>query len=142
MAQHKAPVKVRFASFYSIQLELLSKKIMLFLPALVAVIAADPQSTWECTEQKNGTFPSAASARWTELNCTGVVKNYVGQNIAVGPIVVHVATALVTGDANSLVLRPVVAETPLGLAKLHEMANQSEVSKDFIPLVGVNGGCK
>lgn len=65
------------------------------------------------------------------------MKTFIGTDDNIGPIIVHTATAIITGpsgdDSSSsggggsgtVVLRPVVADTELGLAELHEMANSS-----------------
>ncbi len=57
----------------------------------------------------------------------------------VGPIVVNTVHAVISNRSGSPRLRPAIARTTLGLAKLHELAATAEEA-GFVPLAGVNGG--
>lgn len=105
--------------------------------AAVGALSAEPPSTWNCPLLQNTSL--APGAWWTTLNCTGRVPRLDGLGFAtVGPVLVNLAHA-VQKQKGPLRLRPAVATTALGLAKLHELA-ASVARPDFTPLAGVNGG--
>jgi hypothetical protein len=97
-------------------------------------------STWSCVTLVNTTL--APGVWWTKHNCTGHVPGPAPDNV--GPMLINIAHAnLAKGATNGAapVVRPAVARTPLGLAKLHDLAvNASSENPGFIPLAGVNGG--
>lgn len=96
-------------------------------------------STWHCVTLSNVTL--SRDVWWTKKNCTGEVEAPLGKTY-VGPVVVNIAHALLSESAQSPLIRPAVAKTTLGLAKLHELAlnASSEGEEGFVPLAGVNGG--
>lgn len=106
---------------------------LLLLFSLGVFINAD--SEWNCIILLNNTL--APNVVWTKYNCTGHITT---PSISrVGPIIVNLVQAALSNSSDSPLLRPAVAQTPLGLAKLHELADTA-AALDFKPLVGVNGG--
>jgi hypothetical protein len=80
---------------------------------------------------------------WTKQNCTGTVPEALDPHV--GPIIVNIGHAALSTTsasvANPPMIRPGVARTPLGLAKLHDIAANTSVEvPGFKPLIGVNGG--
>ena len=96
-------------------------------------------STWNCSVLSNLTL--APAVWWTKHNCTGYVPGSIGPLAHVGPVVVNIVHAMLSDGADSPLLRPAVARTTLGLARLHELAlNVTVEAPGFLPLAGVNGG--
>ena len=88
--------------------------------AAVGALSAEPPSTWNCPVLQNTSL--VPGAWWTTLNCTGRVPRLDRLGFAtVGPVLVNLAHAVMT-PSGPLRLRPAVATTALGLAKLHELA--------------------
>ena len=80
--------------------------------------AAPPTSEWSCSTVSNTTL--GHNVFWVKHNCTGTVSTPTKSRV--GPIIVNIVHALLSDDAASPQLRPAVGHTPLGLAKLHELA--------------------
>ena len=99
---------------------------------------AATMSTWSCVTLTNITL--ASGVWWTQHNCTGVVPGPKPNDV--GPMLINIAHAnLGKGTSGAPVVRPAVARTPLGLAKLHDLAiNASSENRGFTPLAGINGG--
>lgn len=99
------------------------------------------RGTWSCVLLSNMTL--AEGVWWTKQNCTGTVPEALDPHV--GPIIVNIGHAALSTTsasvANPPMIRPGVARTPLGLAKLHDIAANTSVEvPGFKPLIGVNGG--
>ena len=121
-------------------------------PALLVVIVFSASATefaasaaentignWSCEPLTNVTL--APRVFWVQQNCTGIVRRaapFWGET-NVGPVIVNMVSALLSADKDSPRLRPEIARTSLGLAKLHDLA-ATAAQPDFAPLAGVNGG--
>jgi len=104
---------------------------------LLAVMA-DSHGTWNCKELSKTVL--GPNVTWTKLNCSGVVQRHWLPGVThIGPIIVNIASALLSPDAASPKLRPQIAMTEIGLAKLHQLAGNAS-TPDFTPVAGVNGG--
>ena len=126
----------------------------------VGLPAQTASSTWECSTLANESVVPAGAAvpgsgphaqfpvRWSKLNCSGTIHSLPKQQL--GPLIVNVAAADIGGRSGGvnhlvalpqIVIRPAVAHTTLGLAKLHELAaTAAQDAPGFTPLAGVNGG--
>lgn len=113
------------------------KKMKLVLVLLTIALSGDASqdSVWHCLTLSNTSL--APSVFWLKQNCTGIISS---PSIArIGPIIVNIVVASMSNTTSSPLLRPAVATTSLGLAKLHELAANAS-TPSFKPLAGVNGG--
>lgn len=112
--------------------------LSLLLPLLCLLslgTVSDADSQWSCSTISNTSL--AINVFWTQHNCTGTITS--PSKSRVGPIIVNIVHSLLSNSSSSPKLRPTVARTPLGLAKLHELAATAS-TPNFKPLAGVNGG--
>jgi len=109
---------------------------------LASIAVAERHGMWTCTVLSSKTL--APNVQWVKRNCTGVVnraKPFPGAS-HIGPVIVNVASALLSPHPDSPKLRPQIALTSMGLAKLHELAANATQGgpAGFRPVAGVNGG--
>jgi hypothetical protein len=112
---------------------------MLIIPVLLGLVGCTSSaSTWNCSALSNTTLVPSGLVWWTQQSCTGVVSGVFGKK-EIGPIVVNTVHAVINNRTDSPRLRPAIAQSTLGLARLHELAVTAEAA-GFMPLAGVNGG--